>query len=79
VLKFFLETLLIDFSFGSFKLPAEAPFPVVAEAQWLLELPDPNLAPRTQRMILRDKRERRMERSLLEGGKVGWPSSLHPM
>jgi hypothetical protein len=31
VLGFFLEALLIDFSFGSFKLPAEAPFPVAAE------------------------------------------------
>jgi len=31
VLGFFLEALLIDFSFGSFRLLAEAPFPVAAE------------------------------------------------
>jgi hypothetical protein len=32
VLGFFLKALLIGFSIGSFDLPAEAPFPVAAEA-----------------------------------------------
>jgi len=45
VLGFFLEALLIDFSFGSFRLPAEAPFSVAAETAMALQASCTNPCP----------------------------------